>query len=62
MKKNEMCWACSTYGGEERLIQSFGGENLRERDHWGDPGADGRIILRWIFGKWGHGTDRAGSG
>ena len=20
--------------------------NLRERDHWGDPGADGRIILR----------------
>jgi len=18
----------------------------------GDPGADGRIILRWIFGKW----------
>ena len=26
--------------------------NLRERDHWGDPGADGRIILRWIFRKW----------
>jgi hypothetical protein len=23
--------------------------NLRERDHWGDPGVDGRIILRWIF-------------
>jgi len=20
-----------------------------ERDHWGDPGVDGRIILRWIF-------------
>jgi len=26
--------------------------NLRERDHWGDPGADGRVILRWIFRKW----------
>jgi len=26
--------------------------NLREKDHWGDPGADGRIILRWIFRKW----------
>jgi len=26
--------------------------NLRERDHWGDPDVDGRIILRWIFSKW----------
>jgi hypothetical protein len=25
---------------------------LRERDRWGDPGLDGRIILRWIFRKW----------
>jgi hypothetical protein len=23
-----------------------------EGDHLGDPGVDGRIILRWIFGKW----------
>ena len=22
------------------------------RDHWGDPGVDGRIILEWIFGNW----------
>ena len=26
--------------------------NLRKRDHLGDPGVDGRIILRWIFRKW----------
>jgi hypothetical protein len=25
---------------------------LRERDHWGYPGIDWRIILRWIFRKW----------
>ena len=25
---------------------------LRERDQWGDPDVDGRIILRWIFRKW----------
>jgi len=25
--------------------------NLREKDHLGDPGVDGRIILRWIFRK-----------
>jgi hypothetical protein len=23
-----------------------------EGDHLGDPGVDGRIILRWIFRKW----------
>jgi len=36
--------------------------NLRERDHLGDPDIDGRIILRWIFRKWGHGLIEAGSG
>jgi hypothetical protein len=27
--------------------------NLRERDHYGDPDVDGRIILRWFFRVWG---------
>jgi hypothetical protein len=29
----------------------------------GDPGVDGKIILRWIFRKWdsGYGMDPAGS-
>jgi hypothetical protein len=25
---------------------------LGERDNFGDPGLDGRIILRWMFRKW----------
>ena len=52
IKQNEMGGACSTYGGGERCVQVFGGGNLREGDHWGDPGVDGTIILGSIFGKW----------
>ena len=40
------------YGGEERCIKGFGGGNLREIDHLGDPGEDGRIILICIFRRW----------
>jgi hypothetical protein len=29
----------------------FRWENLRKGDHWGDPGVDVRIILRWILKK-----------
>jgi hypothetical protein len=25
---------------------------MTERNHLGDPGVDGRIILSWIFRKW----------
>ena len=46
------------------MYTGFWWGNLKERDHFRDPGVDGRIILRWIFGKWdvGHGLNRAGSG
>jgi hypothetical protein len=35
--------------------------NLRDRDRLGDPGVDGRIILRRIFRKWYVGTWTASS-
>ena len=34
------------------LLTGFWRWNLRERDHSEDPGADGRIILSWIFRNW----------
>ena len=37
--------ACSAYGGEERRIQVFVGKP-EGKSHLGDPGVDGRIILR----------------
>ena len=33
------------------LHTGFWWGNLRERDHFEDPGVVGRIILRWIFSK-----------
>jgi len=38
--------------GRGEACTGFWWGNLRERDHGGDPGADGRIILRWIFRNW----------
>jgi len=51
MEKNEMGWACSAYGDGRGVYMVLGG-NLRERNQWGDPGIDGKIILGWIFRKW----------
>jgi hypothetical protein len=36
----------------EVTCTGFWWENRMERDHLGDPGVDGRVILRWIFKKW----------
>jgi hypothetical protein len=38
--------------GREEACTGFWWGNMRERDHWGYPGVDRRIILRRIFRKW----------
>jgi hypothetical protein len=43
---------CSSYGEGKGVYRVWSGK-LKERDHWGDPGVNGRIILRRIFRKWG---------
>jgi hypothetical protein len=46
----EMGWACNS-DGEGEACTGFWWENLRERDHLGDPGVDGRIRLMTILSK-----------
>ena len=63
VKSRRMRWA----GHMARMgkgCTGFWSGNLRQRDHWGDPDADGRIILRWIFrsGSRLWGLDGVGSG
>jgi len=36
----------------EEVYTGFWWENLRERDHMGDPAVNVRILLRQIFRKW----------
>jgi hypothetical protein len=53
MKSRRMRWAVHVVRmGEGRGVYRVLVGNLRDRDHWGYPDADGRIILRWIFRKW----------
>jgi hypothetical protein len=41
--------ACSTFGVEERYVHSFGGGNLRGRDHIENLDVHWGIILKLIF-------------
>jgi hypothetical protein len=55
---NEMVGHVARMGRGEACT-GFRWGNLRERDQWGNPGTNERIILRWIFWKWdvGYGLD-----
>ena len=54
--------------GEESGVYRFLVGNQREKDHWGDVGVDGWIILGWISMRWdvgmwtGLGWPRIGTG
>jgi len=39
--------------GARRGVNRVWWGNLREIYHLGDTGVDGKLILRWIFKKWG---------
>ena len=53
VKSRRMRWAghvaCM---GEGRGVHRFLVGKPEEKNHWGDPEVDGRIILGWIFRKW----------
>jgi len=53
IKSRRMRWAghVARMGVERGCIGSWWG-NRRERDHWGDLGVDGWIILGLIFRRW----------
>ena len=52
IENNEMGRTYSTYGGRGEAYTEFWWGKSEGKNHLGDPGADGRIILRWIFRKW----------
>ena len=53
VKSRRMRWAGHVARMEGREVcTGFWWRSLRERDNWGDPDVDRRIILRWIVRKW----------
>jgi hypothetical protein len=60
IKSRRMRWAGNvTPMGKSEVSTGFWWGDLRERDHLGDQGVDGKIILKWTFKKCdgGHGLD-----
>jgi hypothetical protein len=63
IKSGRMRWAGrASHTGERRVVEvctGFWWGNLRERDHFEDPGIEGKIILRRISGSgmWGYRPD-----
>jgi hypothetical protein len=43
--------------GKREVHTGFWWGDLREGGHLGDPGVNGRTILKWIFKKWDEGID-----
>ena len=53
IKSGRMRWAGNVERmGEWRGFIGSSWGNRRERDHWGDLGVDGWIILGWISRRW----------
>jgi hypothetical protein len=52
VEKNEVDMTCSMW----RHVYKVKVEIPEERYHLEDPGIDGRIILMWIYRKWGGGA------
>ena len=42
---------CLTMGEGRGVYRGLVGKP-EGKSYWGDPGADGRVMLRWIFWKW----------
>jgi hypothetical protein len=49
--------AGSTYGGKGEVHTGFWQGDPRKGDHLGDPGVDGKKVLKWIFKKWDGGMN-----
>jgi hypothetical protein len=62
INSRRMRWTGPYHVWGERRVQGFSGGKLEGKRPPGNPGVDGRRILRWIFRMWGYGLDRAGSG
>ena len=66
IKSRKIKWAGHVaYMGRGEVCTGFWWGNLRKRDHLEDPGVDVKIILGWVFRKWGmlgRRLDRCGSG